>query len=90
MTTHVPFCFVDVFAIRPLTGNPLSLVTEADSLAEPQMHAIAREFNQSETTFLLRPSLPGRPGAGPLVARLVASGQVAEGSTAVVEQGHVL
>jgi trans-2,3-dihydro-3-hydroxyanthranilate isomerase len=59
MTTHVPFCFVDVFATRPLTGNPLSLVTEAGSLAEPQMHAIAREFNQSETTFLLRPSLPG-------------------------------
>jgi trans-2,3-dihydro-3-hydroxyanthranilate isomerase len=59
MTTHVPFCFVDVFATRPLTGNPLSLVTEADSLAEPQMRAIAREFNQSETTFLLRPSLPG-------------------------------
>jgi hypothetical protein len=59
MTTHVPFCFVDVFATRPLTGNPLSLVTEADGLAEPQMRAIAREFNQSETTFLLRPSLPG-------------------------------
>jgi trans-2,3-dihydro-3-hydroxyanthranilate isomerase len=59
MTTHVPFCFVDVFATRPLTGNPLSLVTEADGLAEPQMRAIAREFNQSETTFLLRPPLPG-------------------------------
>jgi PhzF family phenazine biosynthesis protein len=59
MTTHVPFCFVDVFATRPLTGNPLSLVTEADSLAEPQMRAIAREFNQSETTFLLRPSRAG-------------------------------
>jgi trans-2,3-dihydro-3-hydroxyanthranilate isomerase len=59
MTTRVPFCFVDVFATRPLTGNPLSLVTEADTLAEPQMRAIAREFNQSETTFLLRPSLPG-------------------------------
>jgi trans-2,3-dihydro-3-hydroxyanthranilate isomerase len=59
MTTHVPFCFVDVFATRPLTGNPLSLVTDAASLAESQMRAIAREFNQSETTFLLPPSLPG-------------------------------
>ena len=47
------------FRPRPLTGNPLSLVPEADGLAEPQMRAIAREFNQSETTFLLRPSLPG-------------------------------
>jgi PhzF family phenazine biosynthesis protein len=50
---------VDVFASRPLTGNPLSLVPDADGLGEVQMRAIAREFNQSETTFLLRPSLPG-------------------------------
>ena len=55
----VPFCFVDVFASRPLTGNPLSLIPDADGLAEPQMQAIAREFNQSETTFVLRPSVPG-------------------------------
>ena len=53
---RVPFCFVDVFARRPLTGNPLSLVPDADDLAEPQMQAIAREFNQSETTFVLRPT----------------------------------
>ena len=59
MTPRVPFFFVDVFASRPLTGNPLSLVPDADGLAEAQMQAIAREFNQSETTFLLRPSLPG-------------------------------
>ncbi len=59
MTGLVSFYFVDVFASEPLTGNPLSLVTEADGLAETQMRAIAREFNQSETTFLLRPSRPG-------------------------------
>lgn len=59
MTTRVSFCFVDVFASRPLTGNPLSLVPDADGLDEVQMRAIAREFNQSETTFLLRPALPG-------------------------------
>ncbi len=57
--SSVAFAFVDVFASRPLTGNPLSLVPDADGLAERQMRAIAREFNQSETTFLLRPSLPG-------------------------------
>ncbi len=55
--TRVPFCFVDVFASRPLTGNPLSLVPDADELTEPQMQAIAREFNQSETTFVLRPTV---------------------------------
>jgi predicted PhzF superfamily epimerase YddE/YHI9 len=59
MASRLPFYFVDVFATRPLTGNPLSLVPDADGLDEAQMRAIAREFNQSETTFLLRPSLPG-------------------------------
>src|SRR5499427_2629770 len=59
MASRVPFYFVDVFATGPLTGNPLSLVPDADGLDEAQMRAIAREFNQSETTFLLRSSLPG-------------------------------
>jgi PhzF family phenazine biosynthesis protein len=53
----VAFYFVDVFASRPLTGNPLALVPDADRLDESQMRAIAREFNQSETTFLLRPTI---------------------------------
>src|SRR5690242_12819361 len=53
------FFFVDVFADRPLTGNPLALVPDADDLTVPQMRAIAREFNQSETTFLLRPAEEG-------------------------------
>jgi trans-2,3-dihydro-3-hydroxyanthranilate isomerase len=64
----IPFCFVDVFASRPLTGNPLSLIPDADGLAESQMQAIAREFNQSETTFVLRPSVrsgSGHSGSGP-------------------------
>lgn len=59
MTIRVPFHFVDVFASQPLTGNPLPLVPDADALDQAQMRAVAREFNQSETTFLLRPSLPG-------------------------------
>ena len=58
MASRVPFYFVDVFATSPLTGNPLSLVPDADGLDEAQMRAIAREFNQSETTFLRRSSLP--------------------------------
>lgn len=59
MTVAVSFYFVDVFASQPLSGNPLSLVADADRLDEAQMRAIAREFNQSETTFLLRPTRPG-------------------------------
>ncbi len=57
--SQVGFVFVDVFAERPLTGNPLAVVPDADALEVSQMRAIAREFNQSETTFLLRPTRPG-------------------------------
>jgi PhzF family phenazine biosynthesis protein len=55
---RVTFAFVDVFAERPLTGNPLAVVPDADPLAESTMRRIAREFNQSETTFLVRPEHP--------------------------------
>ncbi|WP_138946951.1 PhzF family phenazine biosynthesis protein [Plantibacter sp. M259] len=57
--TTVRFFWVDVFAQAPLTGNPLALVPDADVLTVEQMIAIAREFNQSETTFLVTPTLGG-------------------------------
>lgn len=57
--TSVRFFFVDVFAPRALSGNPVSLVPDADLLTVPQMQAIAREFNQSETTFIVEPDLDG-------------------------------
>lgn len=56
--THIPFYFVDVFATQPLEGNPLAVVPDADDLDVGTMRRIAREFNQSETTFLLKPTLP--------------------------------
>jgi trans-2,3-dihydro-3-hydroxyanthranilate isomerase len=52
----VRFVFVDVFAPSPLTGNPVAVVPDADDLDLTTLRAIAREFNQSETTFLLRPT----------------------------------
>ena len=55
----MPFALVDVFADAPLTGNPLAVVGDAERLAEAEMQALAREFNQSETTFVLPPSLDG-------------------------------
>lgn len=58
MSTSVPFSLVDVFADTPLTGNPLAVVAEADRLEETVMRAVAREFNQSETTFVLPPTRP--------------------------------
>ena len=56
MATTVPFYIVDVFAERPLTGNPLALVAQGERLDEATMRLVAREFNQSETTFLLPPT----------------------------------
>jgi trans-2,3-dihydro-3-hydroxyanthranilate isomerase len=57
--TSVPFHLVDVFADEPLAGNPLAVVPDADGLDEALLRRIARELNQSETTFLLAPTEPG-------------------------------
>ena len=54
----LPFHFVDVFAVEPLTGNPLVVVEDAADLPHELLQRIAREFNQSETTFLLPPTRP--------------------------------
>ncbi|CUX69073.1 PhzF family phenazine biosynthesis protein [Agrobacterium rhizogenes] len=45
---------IDVFADAPLTGNPLAVVQDADDLTDDAMRRIAGEFNQAETTFILR------------------------------------
>lgn len=55
----VPFFLVDVFATEPLTGNPLAVVADAVALDDATMKRIAREFNQSETTFVLPPTQAG-------------------------------
>ena len=52
----LPFHFVDVFAVAPLTGNSLAIVEDAGDLPLRLLQQIAREFNQSETTFLLAPT----------------------------------
>jgi trans-2,3-dihydro-3-hydroxyanthranilate isomerase len=54
--TTLRYEVVDVFTDRPFTGNPLAVVYGADELAGSQMHAIAREFNLSETIFVLPPT----------------------------------
>ncbi|MCU7730886.1 PhzF family phenazine biosynthesis protein [Actinoplanes sp. KI2] len=52
----VAYEIVDVFTDRPFAGNPLAVVYGADDLATDQMHVLAREFNQSETVFVLPPT----------------------------------
>jgi trans-2,3-dihydro-3-hydroxyanthranilate isomerase len=49
---------VDVFTDRPFAGNPLAVVFGAEALAGEQMLALAREFNLSETVFVLPASDP--------------------------------
>ena len=46
---------VDVFTNRPFGGNPLAVVLDSEDLTTEQMLAIAREFNYSETSFVLPP-----------------------------------
>lgn len=50
---ELPYAIVDVFAERPLTGNPLAIFTDARGLSTAQMQALARETNLCETTFVL-------------------------------------
>lgn len=52
------FYTLDVFADRPLAGNPLAVVLDSAGLGTPRMQAVAREFNLSETTFVLEPHDP--------------------------------
>ena len=52
------FMQLDVFADRPLRGNPLAVVIDAEGIDSATMQAFARWTNLSETTFLLPPTTP--------------------------------
>jgi len=56
---ELPYDVVDVFTDRAYGGNPLAVVHDAEHLAGAQMQQIAREFNLSETVFVLPPSHRG-------------------------------
>ena len=58
MTARLPFATCDVFTDRPFAGNPLAIVEDADALSAEQMQTIAREFNLSETIFVMAPRDP--------------------------------
>src|SRR5258708_5535305 len=57
--TSLKFHWVDVFGTEALGGNPLPVVLDADGLDDATMKLITREFNQAETTFVLKPSRAG-------------------------------
>jgi trans-2,3-dihydro-3-hydroxyanthranilate isomerase len=43
----------DVFSSRPLEGNSLAVFLDGRGLTDPEMQALAKEMNLSETTFIL-------------------------------------
>ncbi|MFC1840704.1 PhzF family phenazine biosynthesis protein [Thermodesulfobacteriota bacterium] len=52
------FYTCDVFTDTRFGGNPLAVLPNAEGLTDQQMQQVAREFNYSETTFVL----PGEKG----------------------------
>ena len=52
------FVTLDVFTDRALAGNPLAVVLDAEELDTERMQAVAKEFNLSETVFVLPPEDP--------------------------------
>lgn len=53
---ELDFVITDVFTEVAGGGNPLAVVLDADSLDTAAMQRIAREFNFSETTFVVSPT----------------------------------
>lgn len=48
----------DVFTDRRHAGNPLAVIMDARGLSTDEMQTLAREFNLSETSFILPPEDP--------------------------------
>ncbi|WP_245513594.1 MULTISPECIES: PhzF family phenazine biosynthesis protein [unclassified Mesorhizobium] len=52
------YLLYDVFTTERLAGNPVAVVLDSEGLDMAAMQAIAREFNLSETVFVLPPENP--------------------------------
>ena len=86
------FQIVDVFSSEPFGGNQLAVITDARGLADAEMRSIAREFNFSETAFVL-PATSGTAAARiriftPSVELPFASHPVVDTAAVLVSIGH--
>lgn len=55
MSRRIRIFQVDAFTTDRFTGNPAGVVLEADTLTDVEMLAIARELNNADTAFVLKP-----------------------------------
>lgn len=55
---ELKFNTLDVFTNKRFGGNPLAVVHDADALTTEQMQTVTREFNLSETIFVMKPRDP--------------------------------
>jgi PhzF family phenazine biosynthesis protein len=58
MSRSIRIFQVDAFTTDRFTGNPAGVVLDADSLSDAEMLAIARELNNADTAFVLKPDGP--------------------------------
>ncbi len=65
---------VDVFAEHAYAGNPLAVVYGADALDTGQLHALAMEFNLSETAFPVAPTDEDRAAGADYRVRIFTPG----------------
>jgi trans-2,3-dihydro-3-hydroxyanthranilate isomerase len=56
--SRFPYVLADVFTDRIFGGNPLAVFPDGRGIGEVDMQLIAREFNLSETVFVLPPAKP--------------------------------
>ncbi|HLM58528.1 MAG TPA: PhzF family phenazine biosynthesis protein [Pyrinomonadaceae bacterium] len=84
---------VDVFTDRLFGGNPLAVITNGRGVSPETMQAVAKEFNLSETTFVLPPDDPAHhwrvriftPGS-----ELPMAGHPTIGTTFVLAREHLI
>ncbi len=89
MSRSLKFHLLSVFADQPFRGNPLAVVENADGVGQLEMQAIAREFNLSETIFLLEPHNPVHTARARIFApqrELAFAGHPTVGATALIAQ----
>jgi len=55
MSRRIRIFQVDAFTTERFTGNPAGVVLDADTLGDAEMLAIARELNNADTAFVLKP-----------------------------------